>query len=43
MANETRKFVQQAKSKQAIKQVLGIREEKERMKVTGGGGTPCAG
>ena len=42
MANETWKFVQ-AKSKQAIKQVLGIREEKERMKVTGGGGTPCAG
>ena len=36
MANETwKKFVQaQAKSKQAMKQVLGIRDEKARMKVT---------
>ena len=33
MVNETRKFVQ-AKSKQAMKQVLGIRDEKARMKVT---------
>ena len=33
MANETWKFVQ-AKSKQAMKQVLGIRGEKTRMKVT---------
>ena len=33
MANETRKFVQ-AKSKQAIKQVLGIRDEKARVEVT---------
>ena len=33
MANETWKFVQ-AKSKQAMKQVLGIRDEKARMKVT---------
>ena len=33
MANETWKFVQ-AKSKQAMKQVLGIRDEKMRMKVT---------
>ena len=33
MANETWKFVQ-AKSKQAMKQVLGIRNETERMKVT---------
>ena len=33
MANETWKFVQ-AKSKQARKQVLGIRDEKTRMKVT---------
>ena len=33
MANETWKFVQ-AKSKQAMKQVLGIRDEKTRMKVT---------
>ena len=33
MANETWKFVQ-AKSKQATKQVLGIRDEKARMKVT---------
>ena len=32
-ANETWKFVQ-AKSKQAMKQVLGIRDEKARMKVT---------
>ena len=32
MANETWKFVQ-AKSKQAMKQVLGIRDEKTRMKV----------
>ena len=32
MANETWKFVQ-AKSKQAMKQVLGIRDEKARMKV----------
>ena len=31
MANETWKFVQ-AKSKQAMKQVLGIRDEKARMK-----------
>ena len=46
MANETWKFVQ-AKSKQPIKQVPGIRNETERMKVTpplaAGGGTPCAG
>ena len=37
MANETWKFVQAnvtAKSKQAMKQVLGIRDEKARMKVT---------
>jgi len=33
VANETWKFVQ-AKSKQAMKQVLGIRDEKTRMKVT---------
>ena len=33
MANETWKFVQ-AKSKQEMKQVLGIRDEKTRMKVT---------
>ena len=33
MANETWKFVQ-AKSKQAMKQALGIRDEKARMKVT---------
>ena len=33
MANETWKFVQ-AKSKQAIKQVLGIRDEAARMKAT---------
>ena len=33
MANVTWKFVQ-AKSKQAMKQVLGIRDEKTRMKVT---------
>ena len=33
MANETWKFVQ-GKSKQAMKQVLGIRDEKTRMKVT---------
>ena len=33
MANGTWKFVQ-AKSKQAMKQVLGIRDEKTRMKVT---------
>ena len=33
MANETWKFVQ-AESKQAMKQVLGIRDEKTRMKVT---------
>ena len=33
MANETWKFVQ-AKSKQAMKQVLGIRNETESMKVT---------
>ena len=33
MANETWKFVQ-AKSKQAMKQVLGTRGEKTRMKVT---------
>ena len=33
MANETWKFVQ-AKSKQAMKQVLGVRDEKTRMKVT---------
>ena len=33
MANETWKFVQ-AKSKQAMKQVLGIKDEKTRMKVT---------
>ena len=33
MAIETWKFVQ-AKSKQAMKQVLGIRDEKTRMKVT---------
>ena len=33
MANETWKFVK-AKSKQAMKQVLGIRDEKTRMKVT---------
>ena len=33
MANETWKFVQ-AKSKQAMKQVLGIRDENARMKVT---------
>ena len=33
MANETWKFVQ-AKSKQAMKQELGIRDEKTRMKVT---------
>ena len=33
MANVTWKFVQ-AKSKQAMKQVLGIRDEKARMKVT---------
>ena len=35
MANETWKFVQaKSKSKQAMKQVLGIRDEKARMKVT---------
>ena len=33
MANETWKFVQ-AKSKQTMKQVLGIRDEAARMKVT---------
>ena len=33
MANETWKFVQ-AKSKQAIKQVLGIKDEAARMKVS---------
>ena len=33
MANETGKFVQ-AKSKQAMKQVLGIKNEAARMKVT---------
>ena len=33
MANETWKFVQ-AKSKQAMKQMLEIRDEKARMKVT---------
>ena len=33
MANETWKFVQ-AKSKQTMKQALGIRDEKARMKVT---------
>ena len=33
MANETWKFVQ-AKSKQAMKQVLGIKDEAARMKVT---------
>ena len=33
MANETWKFVQ-AKSKQAMKQVLGIRVENARIKVT---------
>ena len=33
MANETWKFVQ-AKSKQAMKQVLGIKSETARMKVT---------
>ena len=33
MANETWKFVQ-AKNKQAMNQVLGIRDEKTRMKVT---------
>ena len=33
MANETWKFVQ-AKSKRAMKQILGIRDEKTRMKVT---------
>ena len=33
MANETWKFVK-AKSKQAMKQVLGIRDENARMKVT---------
>ena len=33
MANETWKFVQ-AKRKQAMKQVLGIRDEKARMTVT---------
>ena len=33
MANELWKFVQ-AKSKQAMKQVLGIRDENARMKVT---------
>ena len=33
MANETWKFVL-AKSKQAMKQVLAIRDEKARMKVT---------
>ena len=46
MANETWKFVQ-AKSKQAMKQILGIRDENARMKVTpplaAGGGTSCAG
>ena len=36
MANEMWKFVHspQAKSKQAMKQVLGIRDEQTRMKVT---------
>ena len=33
MANETWKFVQ-AKSKQAMKQVLGIKNDAARMKVT---------
>ena len=33
MANETWKFVQ-AKSKQTMKQVLGIGDEKARMKIT---------
>ena len=44
MANETLKFVQ-AKSKQAMKQVLGIRDEKTRMKgdAAAGGGTHYAG
>ena len=52
MANETRNFVQ-AKSKQAIKQVLGIKDEAARMKVTpplaveplahGDTGTTCDG
>ena len=46
IANETWKFVE-AKSKQAMKQVLGIRDdEKARMKHEGdaaaGGGTPSA-
>ena len=41
MANETWKFVQ-AKSKQAMKQVLGIRDEKARMKVTGGPAPACS-
>ena len=48
MANETWKFVQ-AKSKQAMKQVLGIRDEAARMTVTPplavaplARGTPCA-
>ena len=49
MANETWEFVQ-AKSKQAMKQVLGIKNEAARMKVTpplavilGAGGTTCDG
>ena len=33
MANETKKYVQ-AKSKQAMKQVLWVRDKKARMKVT---------
>ena len=47
MANETWKFVQ-AKSKQVMKQVLGIRDEKMRMKdeegdTAAGDGTHYAG
>ena len=43
MANETWKFVQ-AKSKQAMKQVLGIRrEDAHEGDAAAGGGTPCAG
>ena len=45
MANETWKFVQ-AKSKQAMKQVLGIKDEAARCTHEGdaatGSGTPCA-
>ena len=40
MANETWKYVQ-AKSKQAMKLILGIKDEAARMNATGGG-TPCA-